>query len=155
MAGIFPNLGVLCSELFPTEIRATSSGIVRALSYVALMGNYKVFPMAVKSFGLHYVVYFYASITAVFTIWVFLTIRNTDRLSLIEIQDMHKKTDDAQEITSRNTDQIKEEEQGNEGNINAVELKIHHTHPEKLSVHQETETKEKEETFQTFVKTFM
>ena len=91
--GLFPILNVLCGELFPTEIRATSNGIVLAMSYVALMANYKLYPIAVESLGFHYVVYFYAAITAAFTIWGLLTIRNTDRLSLTEIQDMHRKAE--------------------------------------------------------------
>ena len=82
---------VLCGELFPTEIRATSSGIVFAASYVALMGNYKLYPIAVDTFGFHYVMYFYSAVTAILTIWGLLTIKNTDRLSLTEIQDMHKR----------------------------------------------------------------
>ena len=85
-------LNVLCGELFPTEIRATSNGIVFAISHVALMGNYKLYPIAVETFGFHYVVYFYAAVTAAFTIWGLLTIKDTDRLSLTEIQEMHKKT---------------------------------------------------------------
>ena len=90
-AGLFPIIMVLCGELFPTEIRATSTGIAFAASYVALMGNYKLYPIAVDTFGFHYVMYFYAAITAIMTLWGLLTIKNTDRLSLTEIQDMHKK----------------------------------------------------------------
>ena len=56
------------------------------------MGNYKLYPIAVETFGFHYVVYFYAAITLAFTIWGLLTIKDTDRLSLTEIQEMHKKT---------------------------------------------------------------
>ena len=84
---------MLCGELFPTEIRATSSGIVMATSFVFLMGNYKLYPIAVETFGFHYVLYFYASITGIFTLWGLLTIKNTDQLSLTEIQDMHKETE--------------------------------------------------------------
>ena len=83
---------MLCGELFPTEIRATSTGIVFAASYVALMGNYKLYPIAVDALGFHYVMYLYTAITAMMTLWGLLTIKNTDRLSLTEIQDMHKKT---------------------------------------------------------------
>ena len=84
---------MLCGELFPTEIRATSSGIVAATANVVVMGNYKLYPIAVETFGFHYVVYFYAGITATATLWGLLTIKDTDRLSLTEIQDMHKKTE--------------------------------------------------------------
>ena len=90
--GLMPVLNVLNSELFPTEIRATSNGIGGATCYVILMGNYKLYPIAMETFGFHFVVYFYAAVTALFTIWGLLTIKNTDRLSLTEIQDMHMET---------------------------------------------------------------
>ena len=144
MAGIYPNIGVLCSELFPTEIRATSSGIVRALSYIALMVNYKLYPMAMKSFGLHNVVYYYAGITAVFTIWVFLAIKNTDRLSLIEIQDMNKKTG-VSGFINKNKDESEEKEEGIVGNGEEVRINVQNTSLRKRSVLQVTETEEKEE----------
>ena len=81
---------MLCGELFPTEIRATSNGIAFAASYTALMANYKLYPIAVATFGFHWVVYFYAAITAAFTLWGLLTISDTDKLSLTEIQNMYK-----------------------------------------------------------------
>ena len=93
MIGIHPILTLLRGELFPTEIRATASGIVMAASELVLMINLKLFPMAVAAFGFHYVVYFYAIITALFATRGFLTIKNTDELSLVAIQDMHKKTE--------------------------------------------------------------
>ena len=65
MMAIVPTLGLLKSELFPTEIRATASGIIMALAYVMWMINNKLFPMAVASFGFHSVVYFYAAIPGV------------------------------------------------------------------------------------------
>ena len=100
---------MLFAELFPTEIRATSIGIVFALSYVALMGNFKLYPMAVEKFGFHYVVYFYAAITATFTIWGVLTIKNTDRLSLTEIQEMQN----TNEVSGIRNEESKETEDTN------------------------------------------
>ena len=81
---------MLIGELFPTEIRATSNGIVFALGQTALMANYKLYPIAMETFSFHYVVYLYAATTAAFTIWGVLTIKNTDGLSLTEIQEMQK-----------------------------------------------------------------
>ena len=91
--GILPILGLLICELFPTEIRATASGLTRSIGYLAMMANLKLFPMAVNSLGFHYVVYFYAVITALLAAWGFLTIKNTDELNLVEIQKMRKKTE--------------------------------------------------------------
>ena len=84
---IAPTIGLLRSELFPTEIRATASGIIWAMGDLTAMVNLKLFPMAVASFGFHSVMYFYAAITGLMVTWGILTIENTDRLSLTEIQD--------------------------------------------------------------------
>ena len=98
MIGIHPILTLLRGELFPTEIRATASGIVMAASELVLMINLKLFPMAVAAFGFHYVVYFYAIITSLLAVWGFFTIKNTDQLSLTEIQDMHEKNEGSGQV---------------------------------------------------------
>ena len=90
---ILPILGLLRGELFPTEIRATAAGLTMSIGCTALMANLKLFPMAVKSLGFHYVVYIYAIITALLAAWGFLTKKNTDELCLVNIQDMHKNTE--------------------------------------------------------------
>ena len=84
------------------------------------MVNYKIYPIAVKTFGFHFVTYFYAIIVAMMVIWGGLTIKDTDQLSLTEIQDMHKKTVVAG-ITSRSKEDTKGKEQGfQKGQINAT-----------------------------------
>ena len=92
---ILPILRLLKDELFPAEVRATASGLVMAIGTLVTMTNVKIFPMTVAYFGFHYVVYFYAIITALLAVWGSLTIKNTDQLSLTEIQDMHKKAEAA------------------------------------------------------------
>ena len=104
---IGPTLGLLQSELFPTEIRATASGIIKALAHVIWMVNNKLFPMAVASFGFHSVVYFYAVMTGVLAAWGFITIKETDRLSLTQIQDMHKKKNQVFPMTNNDVDEEK------------------------------------------------
>ena len=84
---------MLTGELFPTDIRATAGGIVMAMGKATLVANYKFFPIAVTSFGFHYVFYFYAFITALMAVWGFLTIEDTDQLSLTEVQNMLKKNE--------------------------------------------------------------
>ena len=81
---------MLTGELFPTDIRATAGGIVMALGKATLVANYKFFPIAVTSFEFHYVFYFYAFITALMAVWGYLTIEDTDQLSLTEVQNMLK-----------------------------------------------------------------
>ena len=82
-----------------------------ATTFFSLMGNYKLYPIAVETFGFHLVIYFYAAITATATLWGLLTIKDTDRLSLTEIQDMHKKT----EVTGI-TQSNKEDDNNNNNN---------------------------------------
>ena len=81
---------MLRCELFPTEIRATAGSIVIAMGRLILMANYKLFPVAIASFGFHYVVYFFAMMMAIMVTCGFLTIKDTDRLTLTEIQTMGK-----------------------------------------------------------------
>ena len=64
-----------------------------ALGKATLVANYKFFPIAVASFGFHYVFYFYAFVTALMAVWGFITIKDTDHLSLAEIQNMIKKNE--------------------------------------------------------------
>ena len=116
---MIPTLNVLCAEIFPTEIRTTSNGIVFATSCIALVVNYKIYPSAVATFGFHYVMYFYAIIVAMMVAWGGLTIKDTDQLSLTEIQDMHKKTVVAG--ISRSKEDMKGKEEGfQKGQINAT-----------------------------------
>ena len=113
--GIISTLGVLRGELFPTEIRATANSIVIAMGKLILVANHKLFPMAVPSFGFHYVVYFFSLIMAIMVTWGFLTIKDTELLSLTEIQDK-----------CRDAEQKKEGEEEtkavNEGNFKAIEV---------------------------------
>lgn len=95
-------------ELFPTDIRATSCGIVMAMQKVTLVANYKFFTIAAASFGFHYVLYFYAFIIALMAMWGLLTIKNTDHLSLTEIQGKLKKkdTEDEDRMSLLNKDHL-------------------------------------------------
>ena len=88
-----PTIHNLCGELFPTKIRATANGIVVAIKMVASMINVKIYPIAVETFGFHWVMYFYIVISAFMVTWGGLTIKDTDHLSLTEIQDLNKKTE--------------------------------------------------------------
>ena len=44
--GLLPVLNILTGELFPTEIRSLSVGVVKALTYVAAYANMTVYPIA-------------------------------------------------------------------------------------------------------------
>ena len=79
------------------------------------MAYFKFFPMAIASFGFHYVLYFFAAMTAVMVTWGFMTIKDTDQLSLTKIQDMGG---DAE----RKKEREDETKAVNEGNFKAIEL---------------------------------
>ena len=115
------------SELFPTEIRATACAIVIVMGRLIMVAIYKFFPAAVRSFGFHYVVYFFALMTAIMVIWGFLMIEDTDRLSLTEIQDMGKETEQPR---IRN-EEVKEDNalQLQVVNVNVNERSVRHAIP--------------------------
>ena len=58
------------------------------------MVNVKLFPTAVASLGFYSVVYFYAAVAAAFTMWGLMTIKDTDKLSISQIQSMYDETVD-------------------------------------------------------------
>ena len=110
--GITSTIHVLCGESFPTEIRTTANGIIFGLTSSARMVNVKLFPTAVASLGFHSVVYFYAAVAALFTIWGMMTMRDTDKLSLSEIQSLYsnKKREEEQPLLEANGNQTKTKE---------------------------------------------
>ena len=87
--GLTPTLHVLGGESFHTEISTLANGIIYAVQYITRMVIVKLFPTALSSFGFHSVVYFYAMAAASFTIWGLITIKDTDKLSLSQIQSMY------------------------------------------------------------------
>ena len=97
---------MLKNELFPTGIRATAGSIVIVLGRVTAVANYKFFPIAVASFGFHYVVYFFALMMAIMVTWGFRTMIDTDKLSLTEIQDMGKDTGRKKEKEEENVEVV-------------------------------------------------
>ena len=75
--------------------------------------------MAVASFGFQYIVYFYALMLTIMVIWGFLTIKDTDRLSLTEIQEMDR---DAKQKTEEK-EETREVDAGNVGKALEVVFK--------------------------------
>ena len=124
--GVMPTIHNLCGELFPTKIRATANGIVFAIAMVACMINVKIYPIAVATFGFHWVMYFYAVTWAFMVTWGGLTIKDTDHLSLTEIQDLNKKTE-VSGIECGNKEDIKGREDVLEGDVSVIEVKVKNT----------------------------
>ena len=85
-------MGIICvlyGELFPTDIRTVSIGIVHAIQYLVFAYATKMFPVLLQWFHFHGTNYYYAAIALVLTIWGALTIRDIDGLSLVEIEHIY------------------------------------------------------------------
>ena len=120
---------MLRSELFPTEIRATSAGIIMALGNLTAMVNLKLFTIAVELLGFHVVTYFYAAVIGVMVAWGFLTIKNNDRLSLTEIQDMQQKTESLERNNSSSDKEVNSRtDEGHSSDVNVVRSKEENGH---------------------------
>ena len=80
---------VLIGELFPTDIRTVSIGIVRGLQYLVLAIATKLFPILSEWLHFYSLNYYYAAFALALTIWGMATIKNIDRLSLVEIEQIY------------------------------------------------------------------
>ena len=77
---------ILIGELFPTDIRTVSIGIVRGLVSLVLAFSTKLFPILSEKLHFYGLNYYYAAFALVLTIWGMVTIKDIDRLSLVEIE---------------------------------------------------------------------
>ena len=89
--GIISVKNILLSELFPTDIRNISLGIVEALAYVAVYCNMMVYPIASGASAFFELMLGYAVISAFMTVWAIFTVEKTDNMSLVEIENSYKK----------------------------------------------------------------
>ena len=84
---ITPVLYALMGELFPTEIRTFSVGIVESTYYFCTAIVIKYFPQMKLAMGLYGVFYFYAAFGALNAIWGYLTIPDNRSKTLTEIEE--------------------------------------------------------------------
>ena len=77
---------ILIGELFPTDIRTVSIGIVRGLQYLVLALATKLFPILSEKLHFYGLNYYYAAFALVLTVWGMVTIKDVDQLSLVEIE---------------------------------------------------------------------
>ena len=89
--GILPVLGILLGELFPTDIRSISVGIVRAVAYTTSYCNMMVYPIVSSADAFSEVMFGYGSISAFMTVWAIFTVKETDNMSLVEIENSFRK----------------------------------------------------------------
>ena len=89
--GIQTVLNLLLGELFPTDIRSISIGIVKAVAYVAGYANMMVYPMVSGANAFSELMFVYGVISAFMTVWAMITVKETDNMSLVEIEKLFKR----------------------------------------------------------------
>ena len=80
---------ILIGELFPTDIRTVSIGIVRGLQYLVLGMATKLFPILSAWLHFYGLNYYYAAFALILTVWGMVTIKDVDQLSLVEIEQIY------------------------------------------------------------------
>ena len=88
--GIFPVLNIVATEVFPTDIRNVSVGIVMAMSYLAAYCSMMAYPIASSADAFHELMFAYGAISVFMTVWAIFTLKKTDHMSLVEIESMFK-----------------------------------------------------------------
>ena len=89
--GLKTVLNILLSELFPTDIRSISVGIVKAVGYVAGYANMMAYPMVSNANAFHKLMFGYGALAAFMTMWAIITVKETDCMSLVEIEELYKR----------------------------------------------------------------
>ena len=85
-----PISSMLQNELYPTEIRTLASGITKAcMSIVGTLGV-MAFPPMKRVIGLHGILFVYASISLLSTIWGYIKIPETRGKSLTKVEEMYE-----------------------------------------------------------------
>ena len=88
--GIFPVLTIVVAEIFPTDIRSIAVGIVMAMSYLAAYCSMMTYPIVSGAGAFHELMFVYGAISVFMTVWAIFTLKETDHLSLVEIERMFK-----------------------------------------------------------------
>ena len=78
----------LLGEVFPTETRTASMGIVKAVEWSAFGVTTILFPYLMECIHFYGLNYYYAFISLALVFWTS-TIKNTDGLSLVEIEQIY------------------------------------------------------------------
>ena len=89
--GTISVMNILLPELFPTDIRSISVGIVEAMTNVAVYCSMMVYPIASGAGAFFELMLGYGIISAFMTVWAMLTVQDTDNMSLVEIENSLRK----------------------------------------------------------------
>ena len=95
--GILPVLHSLMSEVFPTEIRTESIGLVQAVSVGSGAVCMKFFPEMKNLMTLHGLFFFYGAAGIVSCLWGLKTIPDNRVKSLIKVEEMYEKKMDQEQ----------------------------------------------------------
>ena len=88
--GILPVLHSLMSEVFPTEIRTESIGLVQAFSVASGAVCMKFFPEMKNLMTMHGLFFFYGASCIVSCLWGLKTIPDNRGKSLIKVEEMYE-----------------------------------------------------------------
>ena len=80
---------VLVGELFPTDIRTISIGIVNGVDYLVFAFATEAFPVLLEWLHFYGLNFYYAAFCLFMTLWGMMTIKDIDRLSLVEIEQIY------------------------------------------------------------------
>ena len=83
---LLPVLNILTGELFPTDIRNISVGIVKASIYVATYANMTFYPIVSSAGYFRELMLGYGVVSAFMAVWAIINMRKTDNMSLVEIE---------------------------------------------------------------------
>ena len=89
--GVLPTLNILLAELFPTDIRNISAGVVRAVAYLAAYCNMMAYPMISSANAFFELMLGYGTICAFMAMWAITTVKDVDNMSLVEIENSYRK----------------------------------------------------------------
>ena len=89
--GTISVMNILLPELFPTDIRSISVGIVEAMTNVAVYCSMMVYPIVSGAGAFFELMLGYGIISAFMTVWAMLTVQDTDNMSLVEIENSLRK----------------------------------------------------------------
>ena len=91
---------VLLGELFPTDIRTISIGIVTGVETLTLAFATEIFPVLLEWLHFYGLNFYYAAVCLLMTIWGMMTIKDIDHLSLVEIEQIYNTNMDKSEVSS-------------------------------------------------------
>jgi hypothetical protein len=86
--GVGPLAWLLCSEIFPSEIRSVAMAFATVLNWACAFAVTLTFEQTTQALGQHGLFLLYAGFCAAGTVFVFIWVPETRGLSLQEIEDM-------------------------------------------------------------------